>query len=84
MLTRRSLLRGLIAAPAVVSVGSIMPVRLWKPEPAWDGLRLVFDPLDTPFMQYMRRNYTQFVRAGYGWPQLPPKVALGGWLPPRR
>jgi hypothetical protein len=32
MLTRRSLLRGLIAAPAIVSAGSIMPVKLWKPE----------------------------------------------------
>jgi hypothetical protein len=30
MLTRRSILRGLIAAPAIVSAGSIMPVRLWK------------------------------------------------------
>jgi hypothetical protein len=29
MLTRRSILRGLIAAPAIVSAGSIMPVKLW-------------------------------------------------------
>jgi hypothetical protein len=28
MLTRRSILRGLIAAPAIVSAGSIMPVKL--------------------------------------------------------
>jgi hypothetical protein len=31
MLTRRSILRGLFAAPAIVSAGSIMPVRLWNP-----------------------------------------------------
>jgi hypothetical protein len=30
MLTRRSILRGLIATPAIVSIGSIMPVKLWK------------------------------------------------------
>jgi hypothetical protein len=36
MLTRRSILRGLIAAPAIVSAGSIMPVKLWKvPTPMW-------------------------------------------------
>jgi hypothetical protein len=32
ILSRRSLLRGLVAAPAVVAIGSIMPVRLWQPE----------------------------------------------------
>jgi hypothetical protein len=31
MLTRRSILRGLFAAPAIVSAGSIMPVKLWRP-----------------------------------------------------
>jgi hypothetical protein len=31
ILTRRSLLRGLVAAPAIVAAGNIMPVRLWKP-----------------------------------------------------
>jgi hypothetical protein len=38
MLTRRSILRGLIAAPAIVSIGSIMPVRLWKPMPVGAGI----------------------------------------------
>ncbi len=33
-LTRRSLLRGLFAAPAVVAVQNIMPVKLWVPPPA--------------------------------------------------
>jgi hypothetical protein len=33
LLTRRSLLRGLFAAPAIVAVGNIMPVKLWRPEP---------------------------------------------------
>jgi hypothetical protein len=33
-LSRRSLLRGLFAAPAIVAVGNIMPVRLFKAEPA--------------------------------------------------
>jgi hypothetical protein len=39
-LSRRSLLRGLFAAPAIVAAGSIMPVRLWKDEdafPAWEA-----------------------------------------------
>src|SRR5215212_5400681 len=30
-LTRRSLLRGLFAAPAIVAVNNIMPVKLWVP-----------------------------------------------------
>jgi hypothetical protein len=34
MLTRRSILRGLFAAPAIVSASSIMPVKLWDPN-AW-------------------------------------------------
>ena len=32
VLSRRSLLRGLIAAPAVVVAERLMPVKLWKPE----------------------------------------------------
>jgi hypothetical protein len=32
LLTRRSLLRGLVAAPAVVAVQNIMPVRLFVPD----------------------------------------------------
>jgi hypothetical protein len=32
LITRRSLLRGLFAAPAVVAAGSLMPVKLWKPD----------------------------------------------------
>jgi hypothetical protein len=37
-LSRRSLLRGLFAAPAIVAVGNIMPVRLFKAEPAVEKL----------------------------------------------
>jgi hypothetical protein len=33
ILTRRSLLGGLFAAPAVVKAASLMPVKLWVPEP---------------------------------------------------
>jgi hypothetical protein len=33
LVTRRSLLRGLVAAPAVVAVQNIMPVRLFVAEP---------------------------------------------------
>lgn len=31
ILTRRNFLGGMVAAPAVVAAGSLMPVRLWKP-----------------------------------------------------
>jgi len=33
-LTRRSLLGGLVAAPAVVSAAGLMPVKLWVPPPS--------------------------------------------------
>jgi hypothetical protein len=37
-LSRRSLIRGLFAAPAIVAAGNIMPVRLWEPVGyPWEG-----------------------------------------------
>jgi hypothetical protein len=43
ILTRRSLLGGLFAAPAVVKAASLMPVKLWVPEPE-------------PFVQLINQN----------------------------
>lgn len=33
IITRRSLICGLFAAPAIVAINNIMPVKLWKPQP---------------------------------------------------
>jgi hypothetical protein len=55
LLTRRSLLGGLFAAPAVVKAASLMPVKLWVPEPA-------VDPFVALIAKY--RPYTQFYLHG--------------------
>jgi hypothetical protein len=50
MLTRRSLLWGLIAAPAVVKATSLMPVKLFEPMPTkimvpflWDDALVTYE-----------------------------------------
>jgi hypothetical protein len=33
IISRRSLIKGIFAAPAIIAAERLMPVRLWKPEP---------------------------------------------------
>ena len=72
-LTRRSLLRGLIAAPAVVSVASLMPVKLWVPETpalvpvgpvAWPGWWALGDIVIAPHPRDLSRLMFVCVEAG--------------------
>ena len=75
-LTRRSLIRGLIAAPAVVSVASLMPVKLWVPEtpalvPGWPVARPGWRALGDIVIAIHPRDL--FVRVEAGSP--------GGWKP---
>lgn len=43
MINRRSLLIGLIAAPAIVKIDSLMPVKILKIEPQWVHIHSNFD-----------------------------------------
>jgi hypothetical protein len=52
MLTRRSLFFGLIAAPAVVKAASLMPVKLWQPNPNWYEIMYAADGTFTRYAGY--------------------------------
>jgi hypothetical protein len=68
ILTRRSLLRGLFAAPAIVAVGNIMPVKMWKPA-LWpltiDAHRALDEMYDPRMLAFARDALNTTIRASY-------------------
>jgi len=82
MLARRNFLRGLVAAPAVIVVDRLMPVRLWKPEP----LQLCFrwrlmtpdgeDRIFTVYSYFAEERTRQLqLQGNVIWQELPSAIA---------
>jgi hypothetical protein len=87
MLTRRGLIGGLIAAPAIVAIGSLMPIRgiVMAVEPRWHHfrfdhgadkiLRIFVDGLE----HYEVLPVHPEVTRRYGWTEPPVEGSLSYW-----
>ncbi len=86
-MNRRSFLRGLIAAPAVVAVGSLMPIRgiVMAVDPRWHhfhfighqgNIRLFVDGLEYPTALPIHPEVTR----RYGWSKVPDVGMIEYWV----